>query len=94
MADMIFYRNQGAPAWLYNHAKHGGPAAVWTPDTPTATGASTPADIGGINELFGDGHVIWKSDTDLKFNTILSNPQTLYVNLPHVGVASSEATFY
>jgi prepilin-type N-terminal cleavage/methylation domain-containing protein len=95
MADMLFYRlSNGTPSWLYNHAKRGGPAAVWTQDTPTATGASTPANVGGINELFGDGHVIWKSDSDLKIKSILSNVEGTYSTLPHVGTSASEATFY
>jgi prepilin-type N-terminal cleavage/methylation domain-containing protein len=100
MADMIFFRiNNGVPGWLYNHAKRGGPTAVWTEDSPSAIGAATPANISGINELFGDGHVIWKSDAVLGIPSILSNPSTLYTNLKHVGTTpflstTGEATFY
>jgi hypothetical protein len=53
--------------------------------------------------LFGDGHVIWKTDADLGIPSILSNPVGLYTNLKHVGVSpfpsggaagSGQATFY
>ena len=105
MADMVFYRftSGGTQGWLYNHAKRGGPTAVWTEASPSATGATSPANISGINELFGDGHVIWKTDADIGIPSILSNPVGLYTNLKHVGTSpfpvggsagSGEATFY
>jgi hypothetical protein len=50
--------------------------------------------VGGINELFGDGHVIWKSDSDLKIKSLIPNAEATYMSLPHVGVSANEATFY
>ncbi len=81
MADLLvyFYPNgANGTSWEYNHGKHGAGAHAIT-GWQDAPNGNTPvsgllSDFAGIHQLFGDGHVEWKSETDMRVDLLLSDP--------------------
>jgi prepilin-type processing-associated H-X9-DG protein len=100
MADLLaYFPGNGPPngpnAWAYNHGRHGGGAHAITgdPDVPdgNSNAPGTAQDIAGIHVLFGDGHVAWESDTDIRTDLLGTTPFTQ----PGVNAgASGFMTFY
>jgi hypothetical protein len=62
-------------SWGYNHSKtgphlHDGSVAGGNPDPG-------PPGLDGLNELFGDGHVSWKANSQFNMTGLQSNDSTL-----------------
>jgi len=78
MADVL-YRERNNHGWFYNHGLRG-PSYLSHLSSPTTFGVP---DMTGINRLYGDGHVKWKSRS--AFNDVLAmgvwgdttNPHTI-----------------
>ena len=73
MADMLFKRENW---WLYNHG-YSGPQAVWNDESSRPNRAFTALDVSGINELYGDGHVEWIDDGQLRVRQMDANPASV-----------------
>ena len=66
-------------SWSYNHGKR-----------PGINTDHTPASFAGLNQLFGDGRVVWKSVKTFDVpNLVPSNPNTGVVR-----AYSTDATYY
>jgi hypothetical protein len=95
MADLIAYFGNGTK-YSYNHGfQQSGAFSIYTPDQGfQASGANyngPASNISGINELFGDGHVAWFSNSDLRTSFMVAgNP---YV-LPNVYVSGIGVFYY
>jgi prepilin-type N-terminal cleavage/methylation domain-containing protein len=84
--------------WCFNHNFVGsGNNAVFTDEE--GGGAATNQNYGGnimncsgINELFGDGHVIWRKNSDIRTD-LLNNPATTF-SQPFAGPNGYGACFY
>jgi hypothetical protein len=89
MADQIF-RRSGPAEWTYNHGTSS-PSTAWVgyQANPADPG---PPNLSGANELYADGHAIWKDrrDFDTVSMQLITPPATvLYVN----GGGSSRSFF-
>jgi prepilin-type N-terminal cleavage/methylation domain-containing protein len=96
MADLLaYFDGNGYPnQWAYNHGIIGsGDNAIYIPDLGFEnSGANYPGSIknvSGINELYGDGHVLWRSRSDIRTDLLSSNPY----GQPYTGYAG-QAVFY
>lgn len=82
MADLLVYfignGPPDGPSWEFNHGKHGAGAHAVTGWMDIPDGGSNSSgllsDMAGIHELFGDGHVIWKADSDMRTDILVTNP--------------------
>jgi prepilin-type N-terminal cleavage/methylation domain-containing protein len=99
MTDLLVFFGGTAPnEWCYNHGIIGsGANAVFQDEQGGGLETNTNFDgavlnVSGINELYGDGHVIWKRSSDLRTD-LLNNP-TLMWNQPYAATAGSGACFY
>ena len=79
MSDNLSHNNT-LNSWTYNHGRRPG----------TTNDLSTVPGITGLNELYGDGRVIWKSVN--QFNLAAWTPGTH--SIPVVPAAGADATFY
>jgi len=85
MAD-ICYRWSGNSAWRYNHGNRR--AASFN----HFGGQQGPPNISGLNQLFGDGHVIWKSRDE--FDLPLMDALVPSAKSRFVRGGGADATFY
>jgi hypothetical protein len=79
MSDQLFHwhANDG---WSYSHNDRGGITAD----------VGTPKNLAGLNQLFGDGRVTWKTGIALNRNTLSPNDP----NAAYVKAYSTDTTFY
>ncbi len=82
MTDLLAYFVGNGPPngtnWAFHHGKNGsGSHAItgWA-DVPdgNANAPGSIQDMAGIHVLWGDGHVTWKTDSDLQVQKLLTNP--------------------
>jgi hypothetical protein len=81
MSDQLFHWwvDDG---WVYSHGERGAP--------PGGSEKSIPNGLAGLNQLYGDGHVNWKSGKAMKKSALsVSNPDCSFVR-----AYSTDATFY
>jgi hypothetical protein len=86
MTDSLFYWHVTS-AWFYNHGRRG--SAYHHPDDPAPKDYGPPA-FTGLNELFGDASVSWKSSK--KFDVPNLKPTT-----PNIGMVRGtygDTSFY
>ena len=89
MSDTFTFRtlskSLGQPFWIYNHGKFGW---TWLGGGYLDLGWPIPAAT-GMNELFGDGRVIWKNTSTMDLDLLDALPDYLEFN---GGVASGPGT--
>jgi len=82
MADALVYMsgNPQGSQWFFNHSLSGsgtnpiwGANVVYGQEGQPGYGGSA-LNVAGINELFGDGHVAWKSKSDLRTDLLNTAP--------------------
>jgi prepilin-type N-terminal cleavage/methylation domain-containing protein len=81
MSDQLFHWwvDDG---WVYSHGQRGAP--------PGGSEKNVPNGLAGLNQLYGDGHVNWKSGKAMKKSALsVSNPECSFVK-----AYSTDATFY
>ncbi len=75
-------------AWSYNHGINGARSA--DPSKNTGLDVGSPRSMAGLNQLFGDGRVVWRTGRSLnKFTLSVTDPAAGYVK----GYAT-DASFY
>jgi hypothetical protein len=85
MSDQLFHWSVN-DSWTYSHGENGPRGG--SPQETVETGH--PMNLAGLNQLFGDGRVIWKSGASL-------NSATLSPSTPNAAYAigwSTDDTFY
>jgi len=87
MSD-VYYRWGGR--WGYNHGKNG--SSLHYSTTEYSDDGSTGMNVTGINNLYGDGHVIWKKPGRGK--GFLEWDEIRNLRSPHVRGDGSDANFY
>jgi prepilin-type N-terminal cleavage/methylation domain-containing protein len=81
MSDQLFHWWVD-DSWVYSHGERGAP--------PGGSEKTTPNGLAGLNQLYGDGHVNWKSGKAMKKASLaVSNPECSFVR-----AYSTDATFY
>lgn len=79
MSDQLFHWHVN-DGWSYSHGEKG----------PRTAEIGAPENLAGLNQLFGDGRVAWKSGKSLNKSTLSpSNPAEGYVK-----AYSTDSTFY
>ena len=86
MSDLLFHWNS-SDGWNYSHG-HNGPRSSYPPDGRMEIGI--PANLAGLNQLFGDGRAVWKSDQQM--NKAQLTPSSTTVG--KVQAYSTDTTFY
>lgn len=86
MSDELFHWHAN-DSWTYSHGEHG-PRNGYAADRKLEIG--TPQNLAGLNQLFGDGRVVWKSGRSMDKSAITpSNPTIGFVR-----AYSTDSTFY
>lgn len=86
MSDELFHWHVN-DSWTYSHGERG-PRNGYAADRKIETG--TPENLAGLNQLFGDGRVVWKSGRTMNKATLSpSNPLAAFVR-----AYSTDSTFY
>ena len=78
MSDFFRWRptanSIGYPAWIYNHGKFGWSCLY---EGYVDWGWPNPAAATGLNELFGDGRVVWKHTSTMDLELLETLPDYL-----------------
>jgi len=86
MSDELFHWHVN-DSWTYSHGERG-PRSGYAAERKLETG--TPQNLAGLNQLFGDGRVVWKSGRRMNKSAITpSNPMVGFVK-----AFSTDSTFY
>jgi len=86
MSDELFHWHVN-DSWTYSHGEHG-PRNGYAAERKLEIG--TPQNLAGLNQLFGDGRVVWKSGRSMNRSAITpSNPSAGFVK-----AYSTDSTFY
>jgi prepilin-type N-terminal cleavage/methylation domain-containing protein/prepilin-type processing-associated H-X9-DG protein len=81
MSDQLFHWSVD-DSWVYSHGDRGTPKGCSEPSVPNG--------LAGLNQLYGDGHVAWKSGKSMKrWALSVSNPECAFVR-----AYSTDATFF
>lgn len=86
MSDQLFHWHLN-DSWAYSHGESG--PRTGDPDAGKLE-TGNPRSLAGLNQLYGDGRVVWQSGRSLQC-------ATLSVTAPRAGFVraySSDATFY
>jgi prepilin-type N-terminal cleavage/methylation domain-containing protein len=86
MSDELFYWHVNS-SWTYSHGERG-PRNGYVPNGEIETGS--PRNLAGLNQLYGDGRVVWKSGNSLNKSTLNPNDP----NARYVRAYSTDSTFY
>ncbi len=62
MSDMVLWRE--SRGLLFNHSS-GVSHAVWSDSSSRARWGQNPAELEGVNHLYGDGHVKWVTNEEM-----------------------------
>ena len=74
MSDILYY-DASTQAFRYNHGNNGWAFNETVSGQPIARIDKGPApDIRGINQCFGDGHVVWKRANQFPYLNKMNNP--------------------
>jgi prepilin-type N-terminal cleavage/methylation domain-containing protein len=87
MSDQIFHWSVNKK-WAYNHGYRRGASSYW--DANNNGGDPGPPQFAGLNQLYGDGHVQWKSRDDFDIPKMVAHDPTI----GWVKGGSTDATFY
>jgi prepilin-type N-terminal cleavage/methylation domain-containing protein len=92
MADStVWIGNNSPPGWCFNHAVHGGPRPIFDSIQGTIIGnQSSINDCRGMNELYADGHVVWKTFAATDKAKLAASPYDITV--PHTTSGSNSGT--
>jgi hypothetical protein len=86
MSDELFHWHVN-DSWSYSHGERG-PRSGYTSAVKLEIG--TPQNLAGLNQLFGDGRVVWKSGRSMNPSTITPSN----TNAAFVRAYSTDSTFY
>jgi prepilin-type N-terminal cleavage/methylation domain-containing protein len=79
--------------WCFNHAIKGGARPIFDSIQGTIIGnQSSINDCRGMNELFGDGHVVWKTMLASDKAKLAANPAD--ISVPHTAWGANAATTF
>jgi prepilin-type N-terminal cleavage/methylation domain-containing protein len=95
MADSTVWigGSSGSGGWCFNHAIHGGARPIFDSIQGTITGnQNSITDCRGMNELFGDGHVVWRPMTSAETGKLAANPAD--VTVPHTAWGGNFTTTF
>lgn len=91
----VWVGNNSPPGWCFNHAIKGGPRPIFDSVYGTITGNQASInDLRGMNELYGDGHVVWKTMLASDKTKLAANPYDITVPHTTSGANSSGAWVY
>jgi hypothetical protein len=95
MSDILYFdwsdwnQRPTLGAWRYNHGPNGW---AFNECTYMPQDIGSAPDISGINRLFGDAHVSWKSKSDFTYLNLMSTPGAY--PLGYIGLDSQDSFYY